>query len=807
MSASALAVTSAATPPIERLRPRCVRESPSSSTTGSGRMLSRRVLGRRSRSSAQGVHTSYEQAVQASVIAAAEPSEPSSRPPPILARVPAGGVGVVPGENTFIRSIARQGAGETGGITLDDLLGVNTGGPPRFFSPLTASASAHRSSPRPLLLYLPGLDGTGFAASPQFESLSQHFTLAALNIPVGDRTSFSGLVEKVVNFLEIQREVRAHTATADKRSDDSESQKEPEMRKGNSGKGAGAQPKVFLLGESMGGLLALGVSQARPDLVDRLVLVNPASSFDQSPWTVLGPLLPLLPPELYPGVPYALAPVLFDPVRVVQGSVAAAVAAAEARSLGSGGPSALSALSALAETPTFEIAGVSVADPAAGLTAAADELVYLLPAIGEIAKIVPRDTLAHRLSVISEGCAMINTDGVLEAMTTRTLAVMSDTDTLIPSKLEGERLQKSMPACSVETLEGSSHAALLEAGVDLTAVLRRNGFLPRELSDPPPLIREKALTPPSPVDIEKAIESLAMFRAIVSPVFFSTRADGRIIPGLDAVPLGEGDRPVIFVGNHQTLAVDLGFLIQEFIQQRGVLIRGLTHPTVFANAAGNVGSDADFSKLLTTFGAVPVSGKNLYKLLAAGEAVLLFPGGVREAYKRRNEEYRLFWPSKPEFIRMAVRHGATIVPFAAVGGEDSIDIFADSTDIAKLPFGLGEAAMARTAGMPQARAVDTRVTEDGGDAENFVQPLFVPKTPQRFYFKFGKPVGTAGLYKEGFMKDDVAVQAMYDDVRGEVEGGIDWLLRRRGEDPFGDTGFRTLYEAASGGKQAPTFNP
>ena len=162
-----------------------------------------------------------------------------------------------------------------------------------------------------------------------------------------------------------------------------------------------------------------------------------------------------------------------------------------------------------------------------------------------------------------------------------------------------------------------------------------------------------------------------MFRAIVSPVFFSTRADGRIIPGLDAVPLGEGDRPVILVGNHQTLAVDLGFLIQEFIQQRGVLVRGLTHPSVFATAAGRNGgnSQTDFSKMLTTFGAVPVSGKNLYKLLAAGEAVLLFPGGVREAYKRRNEEYCLFWPNKPEFIRLAVRHGATIVPFAAVVGE------------------------------------------------------------------------------------------------------------------------------------------
>ena len=55
-------------------------------------------------------------------------------------------------------------------------------------------------------------------------------------------------------------------------------------------------------------------------------------------------------------------------------------------------------------------------------------------------------------------------------------------------------------------------------------------------------------------------------------------------------------------------------------------------------------------------------------MLAAGETVLLFPGGAREVFKRRNEDYQLFWPSKPEFIRMAVRHGATIVPFAAVAG-------------------------------------------------------------------------------------------------------------------------------------------
>ena len=180
---------------------------------------------------------------------------------------------------------------------------------------------------------------------------------------------------------------------------------------------------------------------------------------------------------------------------------------------------------------------------------------------------------------------------------------------------------------------------------------------------------------------------------------------------------------------------------------------------------------------------------------------------MREAFKRKNEDYKLFWPSKPEFIRMAVRHGATIVPFAAVGAEDGIDIVADSDDIARLPFGLGDGAIRRSKAVPAARAVDTRVTEDGDAEELFVQPICVPKAPQRYYFKFGRPIETAGLHAEGFSKDEEKVRAMYGDVRREVEDGIDWLLRKRTEDPFGDTLTRGVWEAASGGKQAPTFNP
>lgn len=74
---------------------------------------------------------------------------------------------------------------------------------------------------------------------------------------------------------------------------------------------------------------------------------------------------------------------------------------------------------------------------------------------------------------------------------------------------------------------------------------------------------------------------------------------------------------------------------------------------------------SSFREFMMEFGAVPVSPSAFYRLMRNGEAVLLFPGGVREAYKQRGEEYQLFWPGRPEFVRMAARFGATIVPFAA----------------------------------------------------------------------------------------------------------------------------------------------
>jgi hypothetical protein len=140
-------------------------------------------------------------------------------------------------------------------------------------------------------------------------------------------------------------------------------------------------------------------------------------------------------------------------------------------------------------------------------------------------------------------------------------------------------------------------------------------------------------------------------------------------------------------------------MIPDMLEATGILPRGLAHPAVFAgadatrassqdapppqeaagrgpfslfggggnsggssssssngsNGNGNGNGQAGFASLLETYGAVPVSAFAMHRLLASGDSVLLYPGGAREAFKRKGEAYQLMWPEKEEFVRMAAK--------------------------------------------------------------------------------------------------------------------------------------------------------
>ena len=112
-----------------------------------------------------------------------------------------------------------------------------------------------------------------------------------------------------------------------------------------------------------------------------------------------------------------------------------------------------------------------------------------------------------------------------------------------------------------------------------------------------------------------------------SPVYLSTLEDGKIVRGLEGIP-SEG--PVLYVGYHMLLGLELGPMVIQFLKERNIHLRGLAHPMLFLNGKDALADTQMFDKY-KIMGGVPVSNFNIFKLLRSKSHVLLYPGGVREA--------------------------------------------------------------------------------------------------------------------------------------------------------------------------------
>jgi len=365
----------------------------------------------------------------------------------------------------------------------------------------------------------------------------------------------------------------------------------------------------------------------------------------------------------------------------------------------------------------------------------------------------------------------------------------------------------------------------LEARVDFAELLRKTRLTEREPAGRKDYVTE--FKPPSAEAYARATANLQNVRRLTSPVFLSTTADGKRIAGLDGLPplrspSAESDPavetkqevpPVLFVGNHQLYGfLDLPLVVEEIQRQTGVLVRALAHPVVFQSSRRDADSADSADSANSTdsasrggpgainyeeFGAVPVGPRALFKLLQRGEPALLYPGGVREAFKssKAGENYRLFWPPAEEgsdFARVAARFGATVVPIAAVGAEDGFEMILDADELLALPV-LGDRV-----------AEAAKAAPEGRPGERFVAPVSAPKVPERFYFLFGRPIATGAVDP----RDKAACSALYAAIQAELEASIQYLLEKRKGDMYRAPLPRVAIEATSGWeRQVPSFRP
>lgn len=91
--------------------------------------------------------------------------------------------------------------------------------------------------------------------------------------------------------------------------------------------------------------------------------------------------------------------------------------------------------------------------------------------------------------------------------------------------------------------------------------------------------------------------------------------------------------------------------------------------------------------------------------------------------------------------------------------------------------------------------------------QNLSFPVLLPKIPGRFYYLFGKPIRMKGM--ENIVKDRENANELYLQIKSEVEQNIDYLIKKREEDPYRNLIDRKMYQTfyPSQTDQTPTFKP
>lgn len=226
-------------------------------------------------------------------------------------------------------------------------------------------------------------------------------------------------------------------------------------------------------------------------------------------------------------------------------------------------------------------------------------------------------------------------------------------------------------------------------------------------------------------------------------------------------------KPVLLVGNHTIYGVvDVPLLLAQIYKERGIAVRALADHAHYQIPG--------WRTMLDRTGGVEGTRENCARLMQEGAHIMVFPGGAREVAKRKDEKYRLVWKKRYGFVHMAVKYGYTIVPFAAVGPDDMVDVVWDADDIMKSPVG-------RLLGKTGAFAKDGPLR--GGD---IIMPISrglgftgLPR-PEKFYFAVGDAIETAPFV--GHEDDKSALEKLRNQTADAIDNLISEQLIKRAQD-------------------------
>jgi 1-acyl-sn-glycerol-3-phosphate acyltransferase len=121
------------------------------------------------------------------------------------------------------------------------------------------------------------------------------------------------------------------------------------------------------------------------------------------------------------------------------------------------------------------------------------------------------------------------------------------------------------------------------------------------------------------------------------------------------------------VGNHSggTLIVDTFVFAQAFYEHFGPgrLFHQLAHDLVFKVPGARA--------MVSRYGTVPASPRNMKRALGRGAALLVYPGGDHETYRPSWESSEVDFAGRTGFVKLALELDLPVIPVVAIGGQET----------------------------------------------------------------------------------------------------------------------------------------
>jgi 1-acyl-sn-glycerol-3-phosphate acyltransferase len=147
------------------------------------------------------------------------------------------------------------------------------------------------------------------------------------------------------------------------------------------------------------------------------------------------------------------------------------------------------------------------------------------------------------------------------------------------------------------------------------------------------------------------------------------------VRGLESLPLGGG---ALIVGNHSggMLTPDVLIFAAAFYRRFGYdrPLYTLGHDGMFVGP---------MSEWLGRLGVIRATSENTARALRSGGVVLVFPGGIYDAYRPTLAENVIDFNGRTGYVRSAIDAHVPIVPVVSIGGQESQLFLTRGTWLAK----------------------------------------------------------------------------------------------------------------------------